>query len=971
MFDKYALISRRPIKGLTRLLLCMAVIFSGFSALDGSVDARSMQALGSEIAISNGAADGAAVWGDLDNDGDQDLLVSGRGPGEAMTTLLLGNSDGAFSEAGSAGLPGVESSSLDLADFDRDGDLDVLITGQRGVTLTGELGLARVYQNDGSGSFTLFQNLNSDGVYRGAAEWGDVDNDGDLDILLTGYIYGGSGFGGLYRYADDAYTLDSTVIVPAVGDSAVAWGDYDADGDADFAVSGRLSEDSAARVAQVFNNDGAGGFSSIDMTANGLWYGSVAWLDADSDGDLDLIMTGNNGPDNYNRDPLTLLFLYDSADGFTQAASGLPDAWQTSLAPGDYDNDGDIDLLFNGLTSDGNLTLIYANTGGLFSDAGVELRSGTGASVAWGDLDNDGSLDVAVSGVQSDLSTRSTFIYPNLPETANTAPAAPAVAAACWVGGDTVVFTWSGAEDAQTPASLLTYNLRVGSASGLGDIISPPSAADGYQRAAQPGRYTSGARGYISGLSSGEYTWSVQAVDSAYTGSPFSAESSLAIGIEVGKYDEIWVGSADPVLIPVLDNDNKKYKDLVIQSVSGPEHGSAVIQDNQVLYTPDPDWAGIEEFDYYAFSPSTGHCSIASVSVRSVGLYMSPTWVKETQAVGSVVGGLTATPPKEKMGETFTYSLVSGEGSEDNPSFAIYLNKLITTEVFDAGVKDTYHVRVKAAGSKGTSLTRKFKINILDVALNPPTDILLSNTAIQENLNAGASVGSFSCIDPDENPCRFRLVDGEGGEDNALFSITGKSLRTEAAFDYEERSSYSIRVKAIDNTGQYLIETFTLSIINLSDSAPTAIDLSIANVAEDAPLDTLVGQFTSTDSDPSDTFRYRLVQGDGSAGNSAFRINGDQLITNQLFDYETQASYSIRVRSSDQTDRSIEQVFAISIDDVIETVPTEEVTPEPTVEPTVEPTAEPTAEPTVVPTSLPPEEIYEYFYFLPALTADD
>ena len=201
------------------LLLVIALLPSARSAAAKPAPAAALL-LSAPVTYPAGAAGGAAVWGDLDNDNDQDLLVNGLGSGPAARTFLLRNDGGTLTTV-SSGLPAVESSSLALADFDRDGDLDVLITGQRGYQGAGViLGLAGVYRNEG-GTFVLHQSLPE--TYRGWADWGDYDNDGDPDILLTGYRTGGEPHGALFRNDDGVFTRMTGVTIPALGDSYVTW----------------------------------------------------------------------------------------------------------------------------------------------------------------------------------------------------------------------------------------------------------------------------------------------------------------------------------------------------------------------------------------------------------------------------------------------------------------------------------------------------------------------------------------------------------------------------------------------------------------------------------------------------------------------------------------------------------------------------------------------------------------------------
>ena len=100
------------------------------------------------------------------------------------------------------------------------------------------------------------------GVHNSAVAWGDYDNDGDLDILLAGYgdtgattrIYRNSGRGSGWTFAD----IDAGL--QGVQDGAAAWGDYDNDGDLDILLIGQSS---TGRVTLVYRNDGAGTFSQV------------------------------------------------------------------------------------------------------------------------------------------------------------------------------------------------------------------------------------------------------------------------------------------------------------------------------------------------------------------------------------------------------------------------------------------------------------------------------------------------------------------------------------------------------------------------------------------------------------------------------------------------------------------------------------------------------------------------------------
>ena len=104
------------------------------------------------------------------------------------------------------------------------------------------------------------------------------------------------------------------------------------------------------------------------------------------------------------------------------------------------------------------------------------------------------------------------------------------------------------------------------------------------------------------------------------------------------------------------------------------------------------------------------------------------------------------------------------------------------------------------------------------------------------------------------------------------------------------------------------ITTFTY------DRAPVGLAISSSSVAENQPIGTIVGTFSTTDPDAGDTFTYTLVSGAGSTGNASFTIDASgNLKTAASFNYEAQNSYAIRVRTTDQNGLWFEQQFTITI----------------------------------------------------------
>src|SRR5262249_18416261 len=145
----------------------------------------------------------------------------------------------------------------------------------------------------------------------------------------------------------------------------------------------------------------------------------------------------------------------------------------------------------------------------------------------------------------------------------------------------------------------------------------------------------------------------------------------------------------------------------------------------------------------------------------------------------------------------------------------------------------------------------------------------------------------------------YTLVAGAGSTNNASFTIVGATLETAASFDFETKSSYTVRIRSTDSGGQFFEKAFTISVTNVNEP-PVALSLFGASVPENQPIGTAVGLFSTADPDAGNTFTYSLVAGTGATDNVSFTIVGSNLRTAEIFNFEAKSSYSIRVRTTDQ-----------------------------------------------------------------------
>lgn len=135
-------------------------------------------------------------FADIDGDNDQDLLITGNssGSGTYKSRLYINDGTGTFTEAATQPFPDVQESSVAFADVDNDGDQDVMVTGD----VSGGADVAKIYENDGSGNFTEVAGTPFAGVSSSAIALADIDGDSYLDVLITGSV-GNNASARLYR----------------------------------------------------------------------------------------------------------------------------------------------------------------------------------------------------------------------------------------------------------------------------------------------------------------------------------------------------------------------------------------------------------------------------------------------------------------------------------------------------------------------------------------------------------------------------------------------------------------------------------------------------------------------------------------------------------------------------------------------------------------------------------------------------
>ncbi len=523
---------------------------------------------------------GSVACGDCDNDGDLDLVVCGDHGGTGagrITRLFINNGNGSFT-ATDPGFVGVYYSSLAWGDYNNDGWLDLVIAGN-----TGSGAVTKLYKNN-SGSF--IEDISAGSFLAGfdlcSLVWGDYDNDGWIDLLVTGRSNAewASIRAKLYKNNKGIFTDTGLVFNGAHGNTYgqkfIGCCDYDNDGDLDFAFIGGINK--------LYENKGDGTFtnSSPFNTDNNP---SLAWGDYDNDGWIDIIYQG--------LDRATRLYKNQGDGSFalfvSPAINNRCDVG--TIAWGDFNNDGDLDLLSTGWSwHEGNSrsSKVYQGDGtGNFSEYAVLSIPVQHSAAVWGDYNNDGFLDIVNTGERAGNELLRLFkntLYTNT--SPNTSPLPPSDLNITWSNND-ATFSWSAGSDIETLTASLTYNLRVGTSLHGCEVFSveyskTPSDEQGPGRGF--GNVWHNSNWTIKGLNPDKvYYFEVQTVDNGFSRSPWrqyaipsmvmlkpAGENAFAENFyQIAWYDEDSRDADEKLIDPAkislyYDNDKKGYDGTLI-----------------------------------------------------------------------------------------------------------------------------------------------------------------------------------------------------------------------------------------------------------------------------------------------------------------------------------------------------------------------------------------------------------------------
>jgi len=278
------------------------------------------------------------AFSDVDGDNDQDLLITGYSSSNYnISKLYLNNGIGLFTLAINTPFEAVRQSSIAFADIDEDNDQDLLITGfnQQGKSVS------NLYINDGLGNYSLVTNTPFTSVHNSSVAFSDIDGDNDQDVIISGLS--SSNYPVTKLYSNDGvgnFNLTNNSFI-GVQNGSIKFSDIDGDKDQDLLITGLNS----SSIAKLYKNDGVGNYQEINSQIEGVQYSSVAFSDIDGDNDQDVLISGRN---NSNQPSSRLYLNNDGGGNYTLNSSSFYNCQNGDIEFSDVDGDEDEDLILIG-----------------------------------------------------------------------------------------------------------------------------------------------------------------------------------------------------------------------------------------------------------------------------------------------------------------------------------------------------------------------------------------------------------------------------------------------------------------------------------------------------------------------------------------------------------------------------------------------------------------------------------------------
>ncbi|MDD4991228.1 MAG: T9SS type A sorting domain-containing protein [Paludibacter sp.] len=527
----------------------------------------------SVVASGSASEKGEVAWGDFNNDGYLDLfqvsdnvykLYQNNGNetfSDVSSSKLPGTLPG-----------GVNESSVIFLDYNNDNNLDILITGWplANATLYKNSGAPDYTYTIDTQNSLLSVRTGNGGNAHAILSAVDYNNDGWVDLFMEGWSDAANNrVVTLYKNVNGVFTRQTTPVggtadFEGMNGGSLHTGDINHDGYVDMICSG-YSVTGSYRT-YLYLNQGDGTFMKSTASFTGVEQGESVLFDSNNDGWLDVYIAGVGYEGGWVWPGS--LYLNNQDGTFTLMASGtnLPSGTQgyASFATGDTNNDGKTDLMV--MLPNGENTAMYYNNGDntFLKDILPTPARARAGSMDLADFNNDNKLDYFLFGYNDNVGWLGAFVK-NTTAVANLAPSIPANLLATKVNGKYVV-TWDKSTDDITAQNAISYNVYVQDQAGKVYAYSPVDITTG--RLKTGSQTLLNKNQIILDLADGQYTVGVQAVDQANVASAFITTSlSITTGVQNTLASKVDVKSINKNI--EIQNNGSQRVSVMLLSLNG------------------------------------------------------------------------------------------------------------------------------------------------------------------------------------------------------------------------------------------------------------------------------------------------------------------------------------------------------------------------------------------------------------------
>jgi hypothetical protein len=502
---------------------------------------------------------------DIDSDNDMDLIYGSKDNNNDIQIFKLGSKKFLFEE----NLNNTRSiSDIKFYDFNGDDIQDVLINTWDKNSSQGSF---KLYNTNSESDQIFYEDFYAPGLFQSKVELIDINNDGIKEVVHIGRTNSESNSQlkvHVYEQENGSLNPNFTDISTQFGllkSGSFAFGNADGDSDIDFAITGLTNQ---GIISNLYENQTLSTdvidpiFTETVSEFPSAEDSTLDFFDYDGDGDLDIAITGQgiSGP----------MFKILSNNGLTGPDLEFEEVSNTGLIPireanldfGDYNSDGYTDILYSGKVSgQGQITKLveFNPSSQTYVESDFDLSDIINASIAFGDIDGDNDLDFAIAGesvsnpgqsiIKTYLNQRdqsaavllSTGGRVNRDEfIVNQRPSKPTELTTEVLGynGDSntykVKFSWDSGDDESTPKEGLTSALKIVDSDSGKDVMTINSLDNGYRTSAGKGNVEHSTE-WIINLpdlpDNKSYSWTVQTIDAAFSGSELASIQELDVDI--------------------------------------------------------------------------------------------------------------------------------------------------------------------------------------------------------------------------------------------------------------------------------------------------------------------------------------------------------------------------------------------------------------------------------------------------------